>query len=241
MLLRIEDIDQTRCKPEYEASIFEDLAWLGVSFPGPVVRQSDRFGDYARAIERLREAELVYPCFCTRADIRLASSAPHGPEGPVYPGTCRSLQASVVQERISSGESFAYRLDLERALGLFPSLTWDDELRGHQVADARPFGDFVLSRKETPGSYHLCVVVDDAWQGVDVVTRGEDLFESTHVHRLLQALLGLPTPLYSHHRLVLGEDGKKLSKRDGAETLRAVRERGVTATEVLARIDAFLG
>jgi len=239
MVLRIEDIDRGRCRAEFEAGIYEDLAWLGVEYPTPVVRQSERFGEYERALSRLSEEGLLFPCFCTRAEIRReverAGAAPHGPDGPVYPGTCRSLSSQERSERTAAGEAYALRLDMAESVRRFPSLVWRDDVRGEQRAVPESFGDVVLARKDTPASYHLCVTVDDAAQEVGLVTRGEDLFDATHVHRLLQAVLGLPTPGYSHHRLLLGPDGKKLSKRDGAETVRAMRESGVTAEEVRRR------
>lgn len=245
MLLRIEDIDLTRCRPEFEQAIFEDLAWLGIEYPTPVMRQSERFLDYHNVLQELEAADLLYPCFCTRAEIRreveAATNAPHGPDGPVYPGTCRSLSVLERTERRMMRESYALRLDMNEAVRRFPGLTWTDESAGKVIATPEVFGDVVLARKETPASYHLCVTIDDAEQGVDLVARGMDLFESTHVHRLLQAILGLPVPRYSHHPLVMGEDGKKLSKRDGAETLRAMRERGEEPGEIRNRILAFLG
>jgi glutamyl-Q tRNA(Asp) synthetase len=239
-LLRIEDIDSTRCRPEFEQAILEDLAWLGLSWAQPVRRQSEHFADYRAALDRLRAEDLIYPCFCTRAEIlreiAAAGAAPHGPEGPVYPGTCRHLSA---EERAARSHlPYALRLRMDEACARTGPLTWIDEQRG--AIDARPqmFGDIVLARKDTPASYHLACTHDDALQGVTVVTRGEDLFEATHIHRLLQALLALPTPRYRHHRLLTDTSGRKFSKRDQAPTLRTLREAGQTPADVRAMIEA---
>ncbi len=211
----------------------------------PVRVQSEHFDDYRSALSRLSDEGLLYPCFCTRAEIRReiegAANAPHGPDGPLYPGTCRTLTSSERNERMESGEPFALRLDIEEAARRAGPLEWRDEHQGLQVARPELFGDVVLARKDTPASYHLCVTVDDALQEVEVVTRGEDLFESTHVHRLLQALLGLPVPAYSHHPLLMDEAGKKLSKRDGATTLRAMREGGMSPSDVLEQMTSLVG
>jgi glutamyl-Q tRNA(Asp) synthetase len=231
-LLRIEDIDQTRARPEFVTAIFEDLAWLGLSWEKPVRVQSQHFDDYRAALGRLQE--FVYPCFCTRADIRASANAPHGPDGPLYPGTCRSLSSSERADCMAS-EPYALRLDVVRALASVGALRWHDRALGEQRARPEMFGDVVLARKETPTSYHLSVVVDDALQGVDLVTRGRDLFAATHVHRLLQALLGLPTPEYWHHGLVLGSEGKRLAKRDDAFSVRAWRESGRTLDELVSQ------
>lgn len=232
-LLRIEDIDQTRSRADYVDAIYKDLAWLGLAWEQPVRVQSQHFKDYQVALDRLAAEGLLYPCFCTRADIRAADSAPHGPDGPVYPGTCRYISGSERDERLSRGDAFALRLDMGEAVRRTGALSWTDEAAGERSMDATQFGDVVLARKETPASYHLCVVVDDALQGVEVVTRGVDLFESTHVHRLLQALLGLPVPRYHHHRLVTDENGKRLAKRDDARSIRALRESGNRPEEVV--------
>jgi glutamyl-Q tRNA(Asp) synthetase len=242
-LLRIEDIDPVRCRPEFTAAILEDLAWLGLTWETPVRRQSDHLGDYAAALRRLRELGVIYPCFCTRADIQREIGdihrAPHGPDGaPLYPGTCRALSADEAAAR-EAAEPHALRLDTARAKALAgEDLTWTDGARGLQTAAPQMFGDVVLARKDTPTSYHLAVTVDDALQGITLVTRGVDLFEATHVHRLLQALLGLPTPRYHHHALLTGPDGKRFAKRDQSLTLRAMREGGVSAEEVLGRLEA---
>lgn len=243
-LLRIEDIDGTRCRPEFEAAIYEDLAWLGLKWEVPVRRQSEHFEEYRTALAELERRELIYPCFCTRADIQReiagAASAPHlqnvGPEGPLYPGTCRHLAASERKRRRDDGTPYALRLRMEDSARGAGPLTWMDAARGEQIAAPESFGDVVLGRKDTPASYHLACTLDDARQGVTLVTRGEDLFTATHVHRLLQALFGLPTPRYLHHPLVTDSRGAKFSKRDGGVTLRALRESGMTAQDLIKKI-----
>jgi glutamyl-Q tRNA(Asp) synthetase len=239
-LVRIEDIDSDRCRPEFEAAIFEDLAWLGLAWDMPVLRQSARARAYADALARLGTLGLLYPCFCTRAEIRaeIASSpsAPHGPEGPLYPGTCRVLTTEERAARIAAGTPHALRLDARRAVERAGTLTWTDADAGQVIAAAEDLGDVVLARAGIATSYHLAVVVDDAFQGVTLVTRGADLFHATHVHRLLQALLDLPTPRYRHHRLITGVDGKRLATRDGATALRVLRSHGWTARDVHHRV-----
>lgn len=235
-VLRIEDIDQTRCRPEFIEAIYEDLAWLGLEWERPVRVQSEHFDLYMSSLLRLDEMGLTYLCFCTRADIQHALGAPHGPEGPVYPGTCRALSKSEQEDRIASGQAFAVRLRMDDAAQMGGALSWRDHERGGQTARPQDFGDVVLARKETPASYHLCVVVDDAKQGIEIVTRGDDLFRATDVQRLLQSLLGLPEPTYWHHRLILGPDGKKFSKRDAAVTLRSLRESGTSPSELYAQL-----
>jgi glutamyl-Q tRNA(Asp) synthetase len=237
-LLRIEDIDRSRCRPEFTAGILRDLAWLGLDWDGPVRIQSEHFDDYRAALERLAAQGLLYPCFCTRAAIKAevarAAAAPHGAEGPPYPGTCRTLDAAERQRRMAAGEAFALRLDVARAVARTGPLWWEDESAGLVAADPASHGDVVLARKDTPASYHLAVTVDDALQGVTLVTRGEDLFAATHIHRLLQALLALPAPRYRHHRLLTDESGRRFAKRDRAATLTALREAGRTPAEVRA-------
>lgn len=237
-LLRIEDIDRTRCRPEFTQGIFEDLAWLGLDWERPVRIQSGHFDDYRAGLDRLDAMGLLYPCFCTRKDIARevdgAGHAPHGPDGPLYPGHCRHLSATERDERKESGQPFALRLDMAEAARRIGPLAWYDRERGEQTARPELFGDVVLARKDTPASYHLAVTVDDALQGVTLVTRGVDLFDATHVHRLLQALLGLPVPDYAHHRLLTDEHGRRYAKRDRSLTLRALREAGRTPEEVRA-------
>jgi glutamyl-Q tRNA(Asp) synthetase len=246
-ILRIEDIDSTRCKPEFEAAIHEDLAWLGVEWETPVRRQSEHFDDYRAALDRLIADGLAYRCFKTRKQvIEEIARAPHhrgeGPEGQVYRGA--PLPQDEEQRLIDKGQPYAWRLSLDRAkawLGqAWDGLSFEENGMGpHRETgsvSARPDleGDVILARKDVGVAYHLAVVVDDALQGVTEVTRGVDLFDATHIQRLLQALLALPTPRYHHHRLILGADGKRLAKRDKAETLRELRARGVTPEEVLA-------
>ena len=230
-LLRIEDIDTTRCRPEYAAAIEEDLAWLGLDWDGEVRVQSRCFADYRTALDRLDALGLLYPCFCTRRDI---ASAPHGPDDmAVYPGTCRALSAGERRERIAAGEGYSLRLDMGAADR--PGLGFHEHGRGRIVCRPARFGDIVLARKDVPASYHLCVTHDDAWQGVTLVSRGEDLLAVTDIHVLLQNLLGWPTPDYAHHRLLTNAAGVRLAKRDRSFTLRAMRELGLTPFEVRAR------
>ncbi len=273
-LLRIEDIDGTRSRPEHVQGILDDLEWLGLDRDGPVTFQSHRLAHYDAALDRLEAAGLVYPCFCTRAEIArevaASLSAPHGPDGPLYPGTCRTLSADARERRLER-EPHCWRLDVGKALAELPlplgegrgpllrngkgeddsdseefpsaspfracgapslsrgerELWWHDADAGRVRADPAAFGDVVLARKDAPASYHLAVTVDDAAQGVTHVVRGRDLFAATHVHRLLQALLGLPTPRYVHHTLLTDSAGHRLAKRHHAPTLAAMRAQGV--------------
>lgn len=240
-LLRIEDIDAGRCKPEFETGILDDLQWLGLSWETPVRRQSEHFADYQAALDRLTGDGLLYPCFCTRAEIKAEiaragtaphGSAPNGPDGPVYPGTCRDLDAAERERRRAAGEPFALRLDVTKATAVAGVLFWRDRVQGRVRATPEIFGDVVLARKDTPTSYHLAVTHDDHVQGVTLVTRGLDLFPATHIHRLLQALLGLNTPEYHHHKLLAGADGQRLAKRANAPTLQSLRESGHSPEEV---------
>jgi glutamyl-Q tRNA(Asp) synthetase len=234
-LLRVEDIDAGRCRPEFEAAIHEDLAWLGLAWEQPVRRQSEHMADYRAALARLTAMELIYPCFCTRTDIRAeierAGGAPQGPDGPVYPGTCRELTADEREDRMAA-QAYALRLDMARAAAMAGPLTWNDVDKGEVAAAPASHGDVVLARKDVPTSYHLAVTVDDHLQGITLVSRGEDLFAATHVHRLLQALLGYETPAYRHHRLLMDHAGRRFAKRDRAATIRALREAGVSAQKV---------
>ncbi len=246
LVVRIEDIDRTRCRPGFEAAIFEDLAWLSLEWQQPVRRQSEHFDDYAAALAKLQRLEVLYPCFCTRkeiaAEIARAADAPHGPEGPLYPGTCRELTPRERAVRMKN-EGYALRLDVNKALEHLSSpLSFDERgqgpagERGLREVQPQLLGDVVLARKELPASYHLAVVVDDALQGIELVTRGEDLYHATHIQRLLQELLGLPAPAYAHHRLIVDVQGKKFSKRDAAVTLRALRADGVTSADIRRRL-----
>jgi glutamyl-Q tRNA(Asp) synthetase len=256
--LRIEDIDGTRSRPEHVAGIVEDLRWLGVEWDGEIVFQSQRLDRYEAALARLRAQGLLYPCFCTRADIQASLTAPHGPEGPVYPGTCRGLDEAERARRSAAGDAHAWRIDMERAVERVGELRWADlssplSFRGgivglpnatHQedgahpnpspegeglliVADPLAHGDVVLARKDAPASYHLSCTLDDAAMGVTHVLRGDDLRGATDIHRLLQALLDLPSPAYLHHPLLVGSDGRRLAKRDGSIALADLRAQGV--------------
>ncbi len=239
-LLRIEDIDAGRCRPEFVSGIEEDLAWLGLDWPRPARVQSAHLAEYRLALDGLAARGLLYPCFCTRAgiarEVAAAAGAPHGPDGPLYPGTCRRRPAAERAARIARGEAHALRLDMAAALAAAPrGLSFHELGEGRIRCDPAPlFGDAVLARKDAPASYHLCVTHDDALQGVTLVTRGEDLKPATHLHRLLQALMGWPEPAYAHHGLLRDAEGRRLAKRDGAPTLRALREAGMGAAEVRA-------
>jgi glutamyl-Q tRNA(Asp) synthetase len=238
-LLRIEDIDAARCRPEYEAAIYEDLAWLGLDWETPVRRQSEHMADYGAALDRLTSLGVIYPCFCSRkeiaAEIAAAVEAPHGPEGPLYPGTCRGLPAAARADRVGRGDPYALRLDAARAAAIAGPLDWQEQDRGSIAVKPLLLGDAVLARKDVAASYHLAVTVDDDIQDVTLVTRGEDLFHATHLHRLLQALLGLKVPAYRHHPLRMNEQGARLSKRDGALALRQMRRDGISAADVRKR------
>lgn len=239
-LLRLEDLDPGRCRPEFAAAILEDLRWLGLFWDGSVVRQSQRSALYRRALARLRALGVLYPCFCTRERVReeiaRMGEAPHGPAGELlYPGTCRDLPEAERRARIARGEPHAWRLDVARAGERTGPLAWYDVRAGWVEARPELLGDVVLARKDAPASYHLAVVVDDAAQGVTLVTRGEDLFHATHVHRLLQALLGLPVPIWYHHNLVGDAQGRRMAKRNGALSLRHLRARGI-APEAIWRM-----
>lgn len=256
-LLRMEDIDRSRARPHWEAMICDDLAWLGLAWDGPVMRQSERMPAYAAALDRLWQDDLLYPCTCTRRDIDAALAAPQegvpvaGPDGPVYPGTCRGKHCGGLPCSMSPRPTETHlRLDMGNACGCL----------GHRIDSAHggtfglPFletgpahpgdvftsrddyltriGDIVLARRDMGTSYHLSVVVDDAAQGITHVTRGEDLFEATRIHVLLQRLLGLPTPVYHHHRLIRDEHGKRLAKRDDARAIRKFRDEGASPDDI---------
>ncbi|HUB49955.1 MAG TPA: tRNA glutamyl-Q(34) synthetase GluQRS [Acetobacteraceae bacterium] len=243
-LLRIEDIDPGRCRPDYTAAIQEDLAWLGLNWDALVRVQSEHLPEYQAALDGLQARGLLYPCFCTRSDIQAevsaSASAPHTPDGgPRYPGTCRRLSAAQRAKRLAAGERFALRLDMAAALAAVSApLSFEEDGEGRIACDPAVFGDVVLARKDAPASYHFCVTHDDALQGVTLVTRGIDLKPATHLHRLLQALMDWPTPRYAHHRLLTDPTGRRLAKRDKAAALRDLRASGVSPEEVRAMVVA---
>lgn len=239
-LLRIEDIDIARCRPDYAEAIEQDLAWLGLAWDGPVRVQSRHLGEYGAVLDELAGRGLLYPCFCSRADILRevadADAAPHSPDGaPIYPGTCRALSADERTARIAAGQRYALRLDMARATACVAGpLRYEEAGEGTIPCHPERFGDAVLARKDAPASYHLCVTHDDALQGVTCVTRGEDLRPATDLHRLLQALMGWPAPAYAHHALLRDASGRRLAKRDGAATLRDLRAAGAQPIDILA-------
>lgn len=246
IILRLEDIDPGRSKQGYEDQIFDDLRWLGLRWHEPVRRQSQHMADYSAALDRLFDMDLLYPCFCSRAVIRreiaASSSAPHlvpagphipaGPDGPLYPGTCRDLSNNQREDRKAEGQPFALRLNMAQAISIAGTLHWHDEDQGRLKATPEIFGDVIVARKETPTSYHIAVTLDDHQQAISLVTRGQDLFHASHVHRLLQNLLGLDEPRYHHHRLIEDDNGRRLAKRDNAATLMTMRANGTTAAQV---------
>lgn len=241
-LLRIEDIDVGRIRPEHVVGIVEDLRWLGLDWDD-LSFQSARLASYQAALDALKTRGLLYPCFCTRAEIAASLSAPHAGDAAVYPGTCRRLtpaEAAARMHDVRMGGAHCWRIDMAAALAVTGPLWWEDARAGTVYADPGAQGDVVLARKDAPASYHLAVTLDDAAQGVSDVVRGDDLFAATDVHRLLQALLGLPTPRYHHHPLMLGADGERLAKRTGAPSLAAMRERGEDGLEVAAGVRAML-
>ncbi len=238
-LLRIEDLEPGRCRPEFTAAIYEDLAWLGLRFDGETRVQSAHLAAYDAVLAALRARLLLYPCFCSRAaiaaELARSASAPHGPDGgSLYPGTCRWLDPAERAARIAAGAPHAWRLDMARAIAEAGALTFAERGEGRIPCRPERFGDVVLARRDAPASYHLCVTHDDAVQGVSLVTRGADLKPATDLHRLLQALMGWPAPCYAHHALLVGADGRRLAKRDGATSLRALRAAGHTAAAVRA-------
>lgn len=246
-LLRIENIDVTRCRPEFETALLEDLEWLGLDWERPARRQSDHFADYTAALRRLERRGLVYPCFCSRGDIMAKVAArsrwPIDPDGtPLYPGTCKHLSPEIRRARLAAGERASYRIDMDRAIAAVGrALTWGEYRGGSQRFEERAtpgiWGDAVLSRKDIATSYHVAVVLDDAAQGITDVVRGEDLFMATNLHRLLQALLDLPTPNYRHHALVRDGAGQKLAKSLRAKPLRAYRGEGLSRDDVFAMLN----
>lgn len=246
-LVRVEDLDASRCRPEFETQALDDLAWLGLGWDLPVRRQSAHMAEYRAVLDALRARGLLYPCFCTRAgiarEVAASGHAPHDPDGaPLYPGTCRALPSEIGEARIARGDPHAWRLDMARAVEEAGALSLDLLDGRRRPCDPARFGDVVLGRKDVPASYHLAVTHDDALQRVTLVTRGEDLAAAADLHRLLQALMGWAAPLYAFHPLIMGPDGRRLAKRDGAASLAALRARGMTAAEIirLASVDALI-
>lgn len=242
--LRMEDLDRTRCRAEYDAAIRADMDWLGLEFEPEVWVQSERFSFYSAALQRLKELGVVYPCFCSRREVMeevaRMGGAPQGETGEIYPGTCRCLTEAERRFRLERGESHSWRLDCRRAAELTGALTWRDERHGEFICRPELLGDVILARKDCPASYHLAVVVDDAAQEVTLVTRGEDLLPATGVHRTLQSLLGLPVPTWLHHALVRDESGKRLAKRDAARSLAELRDEGLSSRDVMDLVEKYL-
>lgn len=232
LLLRIEDIDETRCRPKYETAIYEDLAWLGIGWQQPVRRQSEHYENYRAALAKLDSLGLIYPSFESRAEIARTAAGTDPDGAPLYSGAAKSLSRAERERRIVSEQPYALRLDMQVAAARAGRLSWNETSQGEVAAKPELWGDVILARKETPTSYHLSVVVDDAAQGVTDVVRGRDLFHATSVHRLLQALLGLSAPRYHHHHLILDAEGNKLSKSTSATGLRELRARGVSLAEI---------
>ncbi len=247
-LVRLEDLDATRCTEAHAARLLEDLAWLGLAGDAPPRRQSEHLAEYAASLDQLAAADLLYPCFCSRAEVlreaATSSHAPHTPDGgPLYPGTCRALPQAERARRLEQGVPHVLRLRMAEAQRRAGPLAYEERglNPGHTPCDPASFGDIVLARRDLPASYHLAVVHDDALQGVTLVTRGVDLAPATHLHCLLQALLGLPTPAYAHHRLLCDAAGRRLSKRDGAASVAALRAAGLTPSDVLAAARSTVG
>lgn len=240
-LIRIEDIDLDRCRPEYVDAIFEDMDWLGIRFDGEVLVQSSRIDQYAGALDQLRQLGVLYPCFCSRKEIaRELAEMGRAPQGEMldpYPGTCRRLGNDERQALMASGKPHSWRLDCRMAADLTGALPWHDLRFGDQICHPEQIGDIILERKDCPASYHVAVVIDDAAQGITHVTRGEDLLASTHVHRTLQALWGLDVPVWYHHKLVTDDSGKRLAKRDRSLSIREMRLSGMTAAQVLRLLE----
>ena len=231
-LLRIEDIDQTRCRPEFVDGIYEDLRWLGLNWDGEVVFQSERSAAYAEALGRLIHEGLAYQCWCTRAEISASIDAPQDGGPPLYPGTCKGRPDP------GDGRPFSWRLDVAEAARRAGPLFWEDAVKGRVAAQPELLGDVIIARKDAPAAYHLAVVVDDAWQEVAHVVRGEDLFDSTHVHRLLQNALQVATPIYTHHRLLVDAHGDRLAKRRNSPELASLRASGIDPAALVSGLRA---
>lgn len=240
-LLRHEDIDTTRVRPHFYTEIEEDLSWMGIKWHGEALRQSTRLDHYLSALEELKDKQLVYPCFCTRKDVEQEisslQSAPHGPEGPLYPGTCRSLHPEQINQKLAANEIPSWRLDAARAQEVCGHLSFSDLRHGHTQVIHGILGDIILARKDIGTSYHIAVVIDDAFQNVSHVTRGDDLFHATHLHRVLQHLLHLPEPTYLHHALIADISGQRLAKRHASLSIRSLRAQGFTPRQILQLLD----
>lgn len=242
-LLRIEDIDFTRCRQEYEDAIYEDLSWLGLRWEYPARRQSEHLEKYQSALDLLRSRDLIYPCFCTRKDIQRelenSKSTQQTSDETLYPGICRNLSEDERQSRIAKGATFSLRLNLQRSMCSIGNsdISWHDQKQGRQQNRADLLGDVILARKDILTSYHLSVVIDDALQQINLITRGEDLFTATHIHRLLQTLLGLPTPCYHHHALIKDEQGTRMAKRKKSLSLRDLRQAGHNPLSIIESFD----
>jgi glutamyl-Q tRNA(Asp) synthetase len=233
-ILRIEDIDLTRSRPEFYDAIYEDLSWLGLNWALPVLKQSENMAAYRAALDKLIALDVIYPCSCTRKDISAMTNAPHGPEGTLYAGTCRHKHISDMKE----GDDYALRLNIDAALKhIDQPLSFFDHVTGKQDVNPHLLGDVVLARKETPASYHLSVCVDDHAQGINLVTRGDDLIYACHIHRVIQALLGLDVPEYYHHKLLYDHEGKRFAKRNHSVTLRDIRVKGFSLNDVKSMIE----
>lgn len=241
-LLRFEDIDITRVRPHFYQEMEEDMLWLGLEWHGTALRQTDRTSAYEGVLEKLKRLGVIYPCFCTRKDIERELStitrAPHGPEGPLYPGTCRNLTGSESARHLTNGESPAWRINAARAKELCGPLFFTDLIHGKTAVEHELLGDTILARKDIGTSYHIAVVTDDAYQGVSHVTRGKDLLPSTHLHRVLQTLLQLPEPRYLHHDLIADSEGKRLAKRHESLSIRSLRDTGLSPSEVIAMLES---
>ena len=247
-ILRIEDIDAGRCRANFTQAIFHDLEWLGLTWELPVRLQSEHMADYQTALGKLDQMGVLYPCFCTRKQIQqeiaAAGYAPHeipnGPDGTIYPGTCKKLMPEQREENLANTNGFALRLDMDKAVALSGEMTWQDHSKGLIKAQPGIFGDVILARKDIPTSYHLSVTLDDHLQGITLVTRGQDLFEATHIHRLLQSLLDLNVPQYHHHPVLNDQTGRRLAKRDKARTLQQLREDGMTPDNIKTMISQLV-
>ena len=236
-IVRIEDIDPQRSRAHFEKSIFDDLDWIGIKYRKDIRRQSEKMSDYKAAIEELDRLNIIYPCFCTRSEIQAeilrAGNAPHGIDHSIYPGTCRRLSKSEKEKKIKQNKNFAWRINIRAAAKKVGKLFWNDIRLGQHEVPVGIIGDVVIGRKDVPASYHLASTLDDHLQNIGLVSRGEDLVESTHIHRLLQSLLGLKTPVYFHHPLVLDSNGVRLSKRTRALTIKSMKAKGKSANEII--------